>query len=144
MVAEKMKLRILEVISVDLANHVNTVFDNLIKQKDDSFSLDDIIDNYLSHYDKSRDLINSNLKTSEVIEIKRDIAFIYYCLACPFFYTLGVDERLDKIKTEISVNKLNISRARFPTYIMSAKHYYRIYNDYREKIDLFVTGYIKK
>ncbi|WP_160067533.1 hypothetical protein [Sphingobacterium bovisgrunnientis] len=142
MVAEKMKLKILEAISWDLAKHVDTVFNDLL-QKDGNtdFSINDIIEDYLKERDKPIDLLESNVKIPGIVEIKRDIAFIYYCLCCPFYYSLGVDQRLTKEQTKILLNALKIHPKK---YITSAKHYYRIYSDYRDMINSFVLKYIKK
>lgn len=144
MVTEKMKLRILEAISEDLAKHVDSVFQRLIHQRDHDYSLEEITKSYLLAKGKPAHLVDYSLKTSEVVDVKRDIAFIYYCLSCPFYYSLGVDERLSKTRIRNAVSTLNISRAKFPSYIMSAKHFYRIYPDYRKMINDFVEEYIKK
>jgi len=144
MVAEKMKLKILEAISEDLAKHIDSEFSRLTKQREVDYDLDAIIEKYLNYQGKPLNLINSNRKTKDVVDAKRDIAFIYYCLSCPFYFSIGVDERLSKEKTKLAVSKLNISRAKFPGYLISAKHYYRVYAQYREIINEFISSYIKK
>lgn len=144
MVAEKMKLQILKTISTDLYNHVDSVFNTLMEKRNVELILSDIIEDYLNAQNKSHDLLGLKSPTRAAIEVKRDISFIYYCISCPFYYNLGVDERLSSEQIASLYEALNIPKLKLPTYIASAKHYYKFYSDYRDMIDSFVKNYIKK
>jgi len=144
MVAAKIKLKILETISADLAKHVDNVYSDLVnKQNNLNFSIHDLINDYLADRGKSIEIL-SKRNVAEAVEAKRDIAFIYYCLSCPFYFSLGVNQRLSWNQTKIAYTTLNIDSRKFYTYLSSAKHYYRIYSDYRDMINSYVLKYIKK
>lgn len=143
MVHEKMKLKILEKISKDLYVHIEQVFDNLVLQQKTEYDLKDVIDHYLLSQNKERGLIFLNKKTSEVVETKRDIVFIYYCLTCPFYRELGVEAYLTKVDRQKLLEGLKISRKNIQEYLTSAKHHYRFYSDYRNIIDSNINAHLK-
>ncbi len=143
MVHEKMKLKILEKISKDLSVHIEQVFTELLNQQKTDYQLQDVIAFYLSDQKKDKGLIKMNNKTSEVVNTKRDIAFIYYCLSCPFYRELGVKANLPKEKRETLSIALNLSRKNIQEYIISAKHQFRFYSDYREMIERNILQHLK-
>lgn len=143
MVHEKMKLKILEKLSKDLSVHIEEVFNELLSQQKTEYHLQDVIDYYLSDQDKEKGLIKMSNKTSEVVNTKRDIAFIYYCLSCPFYRELGVIANLQKQRREVISAELNLSRKNIQEYIISAKHQYRFYSNYREMIDRNLHYHLK-
>ena len=137
---EKMKLKILEAVSGDLHKHIDRLYEELAEKKKIEYKLQDIIDHYLGETNKS--LLLSRL-TRQAVEAKRDIAFIFYCLSCPFYYHNGIDELIGREKRIETINSLNIPMHKYGTYIRSAKHYYKVYADYRIMIDAAVE-YIQK
>ena len=143
MVHEKMKLKILEKISKDLSVHIEQVFTELLNQQKTDYPLQDVIDHYLSDQDKDNGLIKMSNKTSEVVNTKRDISFIYYCLSCPFYRELGVKSNLSKEKREQLCSALGITRWNLHNYLLSAKHQYRFYSDYRDFIERNLLHHLK-
>jgi len=140
MEVEKMKLKILKAISGDLHMHIDRVFNDLSEKKKIEYNLQDVIDYYLKETNKA--LILSGL-TRQSVETKRDIAFIFYCLSCPFYYHNSVDELIGRSKRIETIKKLKIPSQKYGTYIRSAKHFYKLYSDYRIMIDAAVE-YIQK
>lgn len=137
---EKMKLKILEAISGDLHKHIDRVFEELATKKKIEYRIEDVIDYYLKDTEKTLSLENSSRKS---VEAKRDIAFIFYCLSCPFYYNHGIDETICKKKRKESLSVLKISLSKYTSYIVNAKHFYKFYADYRLMIDAAVQ-YIQK
>src|SRR5690606_20186015 len=111
MEADKMKLKVLAAISSDLAKHIETVFNELSKKREINYCIEDVIRYYLDKQEKPEYVIVSSKGTAEVVESKRDIAFIYYCLSCPFFYELGINEQLDRAKLTALSEAINVKRS---------------------------------
>ena len=144
MVHEKMKLKILEKISKDLFLHIDQVFERLIDQSKTTYDLNKIIEYYAQHQCKSIQLISCNKRTSEVVNMKRDIVFIYYNLCCPFYRELGVASFLPKRNRLALSEALNLSQNTIIKYINSAKHHFRFYPEYRELIKSNLEAHLNK
>lgn len=135
MVVEKMKLKILEKLSHDLKNHVDSVFDKLSELKTD-YCIERVAKHYAESKGKDIDYIRSTGTSWDLATCKRDITFIYYCLVCPFFREFGIDSTFPKEQRKNLEEYLSITRGgHLKAYIPSAKHYYRIYESYRKMIN---------
>ncbi len=135
MVKEKMKLKILAAISSDLAKHIDAIFSELSEQKSREYSIDKVIEIYLSVEDKDADLVKSVRSSEEVVKVKREISFIFYLLKCPFYTVYSINEYMTKEDMRQILTALNINKWQFKNYIQSAKHHYRFYKEFRIIID---------
>lgn len=138
MVAEKMKLKILATVSSELASHIDLIFQELSQQRQRTYSLENLIKYYVSQEGKSPDLVTSKRITSDVITVKREISFIYYVLNCPFYANYGINEHMSKDNVAKLAEALNTRKPQIPDYILSAKHHYKFYRQFRELIDRHV------
>lgn len=133
-----MKLKVLEKLSPELSKHIDNEINRLIDERNREYDVKKIINEYsLLENTPVANLKSNDVKTS-VVEAKREICIIFYLLNCPFYRFYGINEKMQKDDVKQLCEALNISKGKYCTYISSAKHYYRIYAYFRNRIDKYL------
>lgn len=133
-----MKLKVLEKLSPELSKHIDNEIDRLIDERNREYDVYKIIDQYSLLENTPISILKSNDIKTSVVESKREICIIFYLLNCPFYRFYGINEKMQKEEVKQLCDALNISKGKYCTYISSAKHYYRIYADFRRRIDNYL------
>jgi|GEM_PF-1666697 len=137
-----MKLKVLAIISADLSQHLDNEVQRLITEREKNYDVNEIISYYATTEQKDPSLLKLKKVRRDIVEMKREVAFIIYMLNCPFFREYGINEIMKKEVVILTCESLNISRESLNEYIVSAKHFYRFYSEFRERITIYLNHFI--
>ncbi|KGE14589.1 hypothetical protein DI53_1618 [Sphingobacterium deserti] len=137
MVAEKMKLKILAAIASHLAGHIDSLFEKISEESRKDYSAQQVIDGYEAvtkvkvPTEKSAHLTRT---PRHVVDIHRAVVYIFYVLNCPFYATFGIHEQLRRNKLDEISASLSINRRYIAYYIISGRHHFKFYKDFKELV----------